>query len=204
MKIFALSLAFLACSAPRRRAAAPRRRRGKRLWRYRAPDRRRRRRGDQHPHQPRAGPASVRGEPADRAGARRRRRRDRQRRRLRRLDGEAGRRRLSAGPARDLGRRDLVGAKPGDNPHLWYAPANAKAAAHALPQSFAAADPAGAADYAAGEAAFVASMRPLDETFAAHAKQVSRAHPSPRPSRCSATRPKPWGSTCASRNSRSR
>jgi len=69
-----------------------------------------------------------------------------------------GRREISVGA--------LAGAKPGDNPHLWYAPAHVKAAAHALAQNFAAADPAGAADYAANEAAFLAAMHPLDEAFA--------------------------------------
>jgi zinc/manganese transport system substrate-binding protein len=68
---------------------------------------------------------------------------------------------------REISVAALVGAKPGDNPHLWYAPGAAKAAAHALTLAFAAADPEGALEYAVREAAFAASMRPLDDAFAA-------------------------------------
>ena len=61
----------------------------------------------------------------------------------------------------------LVGAKPGDNPHLWYAPANMKAAAKALAAALGAVDPADAAQYQRNEAAFEASLKPVDDTLAA-------------------------------------
>jgi zinc/manganese transport system substrate-binding protein len=70
----------------------------------------------------------------------------------------------SPSPARkeiDVGA--LVGAKPGANPHLWYGPANIKAAAHALTAALVAVDAAHAADYRAGEIQFLASMKPLDD-----------------------------------------
>jgi len=70
----------------------------------------------------------------------------------------AGRREIDVGA--------LVGAKPGDNPHLWYAPANMKAAAKALAAALAEADPAKAAQYTRNEAAFEASLKPVDETLA--------------------------------------
>jgi len=60
----------------------------------------------------------------------------------------------------------LVGRKPGDNPHLWYAPAPMKAAAHALAQALAEVDVPHAAEYAAGEAAFVASLKPVETKIA--------------------------------------
>jgi zinc/manganese transport system substrate-binding protein len=41
----------------------------------------------------------------------------------------------------------LVNAKPGDNPHLWYAPATMPAVAKAIAAAFAQADSAHAADY---------------------------------------------------------
>jgi zinc/manganese transport system substrate-binding protein len=65
----------------------------------------------------------------------------------------------------DVGAR--VAAKPGDNPHLWYAPAHMKAAAKALAEALGAADPAHAAQYARNEAAFEASLKPVDDTLAA-------------------------------------
>ena len=60
----------------------------------------------------------------------------------------------------------LVGAKPGANPHLWYSPANMKAAAKALAQALAAADPAHAHAYSANETAFEASLKGVDDTLA--------------------------------------
>jgi zinc/manganese transport system substrate-binding protein len=71
----------------------------------------------------------------------------------------AGRREIDVG--------QLVGAKPGDNPHLWYAPANMKAAAKALAEALSVADPAHAAQYQRNEAAFEASLKPVDDTLAA-------------------------------------
>jgi zinc/manganese transport system substrate-binding protein len=52
----------------------------------------------------------------------------------------------------------LVGAKPGDNPHLWYAPATMPAVAKAVAQAFAKADAAHASDYAVRLAATLASL----------------------------------------------
>ena len=60
----------------------------------------------------------------------------------------------------------LVGRHAGDNPHLWYDPAYVKATASALAAALAAADPAHAADYEKGEAAFLASLKPLDDKLA--------------------------------------
>jgi zinc/manganese transport system substrate-binding protein len=60
----------------------------------------------------------------------------------------------------------LVGRHAGDNPHLWYDPAYTEAAAKALSVALVALDPAHAADYAKGEAAFVASLKPLNDKIA--------------------------------------
>src|SRR6202451_3131991 len=46
----------------------------------------------------------------------------------------------------------LVGHKPGDNPHLWYDPATMKAAAKALVADLTAVDPAHTAEYEQGQA----------------------------------------------------
>lgn len=56
----------------------------------------------------------------------------------------------------------LVGRKTGDNPHLWYDPASMRAAAKAIAMDLDAVDPGHKADYDKGEAAFVASLKPLD------------------------------------------
>jgi zinc/manganese transport system substrate-binding protein len=61
----------------------------------------------------------------------------------------------------------LVGHKAGDNPHLWYDPGYMAAAAKALVADLAAVDPGHKADYAQGYAAFVASLKPLEEKIAA-------------------------------------
>lgn len=61
----------------------------------------------------------------------------------------------------------IVEAKPGDNPHLWYDPRTMPAVAAALAAKLTAADPAHAADYAARSRAFLASLKPLDEKIAA-------------------------------------
>jgi zinc/manganese transport system substrate-binding protein len=60
----------------------------------------------------------------------------------------------------------LVGRKSGDNPHLWYEPAYAKAAAHAIAQDLVAVDPAHKADYQKGESDFVDSLKPLEAKIA--------------------------------------
>jgi zinc/manganese transport system substrate-binding protein len=53
---------------------------------------------------------------------------------------------------------ELVGAKAGDNPHLWYAPATMPAVAKAIAQAFAKADAEHASDYAVRLAATLASF----------------------------------------------
>jgi zinc/manganese transport system substrate-binding protein len=58
---------------------------------------------------------------------------------------------------------DLVHKKPGDNPHLWYDPATMPAAARAIAAALGKADPAHAADYQARLAAFLSSLKPIDD-----------------------------------------
>ncbi len=67
----------------------------------------------------------------------------------------------------------LVGHKPGDNPHLWYDPAYMKAAAKALVADLVAIDPAHKADYQQGEAKFFASLKPIDDKIAALRKSYA-------------------------------
>ncbi|ACR30017.1 metal ABC transporter solute-binding protein, Zn/Mn family [Burkholderia glumae] len=62
---------------------------------------------------------------------------------------------------------DLVGKKPGDNPHLWYDPATMPAAARAIAAALAAADPAHRAEYETNLASFLASLKPIDAKIAA-------------------------------------
>jgi zinc/manganese transport system substrate-binding protein len=57
----------------------------------------------------------------------------------------------------------LVGRKAGDNPHLWYDPAYMKAAAKALVADLVSVDPEHKGAYEQGEAAFLASLKPLDD-----------------------------------------
>jgi len=61
---------------------------------------------------------------------------------------------------------DLVGKKSGDNPHLWYDPANMKATAEKLAEELSKADPAHKADYDKNAKAFVASLKPLEAKMA--------------------------------------
>jgi len=61
----------------------------------------------------------------------------------------------------------IVGAKSGDNPHLWYDPKTMPAVAAALTERLAAADPAHAAEYASRLKDFRASLRPLNQKIAA-------------------------------------
>jgi len=85
---------------------------------------------------------------------------------------------LAASPAparRQIDVGALVGAKPGDNPHLWYGPQNMKAAAHALAEALAGVDAPHAADYRAGEAKFLASLKPLDGKLAEMRKRHTGA-----------------------------
>ena len=62
---------------------------------------------------------------------------------------------------------DLLGKKPGDNPHIWYDPATMLALAQALADSLASADPAHGAGYRQRMAAFQASMQPIQAKIAA-------------------------------------
>ena len=67
----------------------------------------------------------------------------------------------------------LVGHRAGDNPHLWYDPANVKAVAKALVADLAAVDPAHKADYEQGQAKFLDSLKPLDNKIAAMRKSYA-------------------------------
>lgn len=62
---------------------------------------------------------------------------------------------------------DLVGKKAGDNPHLWYDPGTIPAAAKALAQAFAKADPAHKDGYVARLKTFLASLEPINAKIAA-------------------------------------
>ena len=61
---------------------------------------------------------------------------------------------------------DLVGKKAGDNPHLWYDPGTMPAAAKALAEAFAKADPAHKDGYAARLKSFLASLKPIEDKIA--------------------------------------
>jgi zinc/manganese transport system substrate-binding protein len=67
---------------------------------------------------------------------------------------------------------DLVRAKAGDNPHLWYEPATMPAVAKALADAFAKADAAHASDYAARLAATLASL----DRIAQRVAQIKAKH----------------------------
>jgi len=58
---------------------------------------------------------------------------------------------------------DLMGKKPGDNPHLWYDPATMPKAAQAIADALGKADPAHAADYAARLQATLADLAKVQE-----------------------------------------
>jgi zinc/manganese transport system substrate-binding protein len=70
---------------------------------------------------------------------------------------------------------DLVHKRAGDNPHLWYDPPTVPAVARALAAALAKADPAHAADYQARLAAFLASLKPVNDKIAAIAKKYRGA-----------------------------
>ena len=61
---------------------------------------------------------------------------------------------------------DLMHKKAGDNPHLWYDPATMPAVAKAIAAALAAADAAHKNDYAARLAAFLGSLKPLNDKIA--------------------------------------
>jgi zinc/manganese transport system substrate-binding protein len=61
----------------------------------------------------------------------------------------------------------LVGAKAGDNPHLWYGPGTMPVVARAISAFLVQADPTNRADYDARLAKFLDSFKPIDEKIAA-------------------------------------
>ncbi len=61
----------------------------------------------------------------------------------------------------------LVGAREGDNPHIWYDPATMSAVASALAEALAGVDPAQAAQYRQRQEAFAQALRPLEERIGA-------------------------------------
>ncbi len=70
---------------------------------------------------------------------------------------------------------DLIGKKPGDNPHIWYDPATMLALAKALANELASADPAHAADYARNRATFEQSLQPVQAKIASLRSRLSGA-----------------------------
>jgi len=68
---------------------------------------------------------------------------------------------------------DLLGRKSGDNPHLWYDPATMPAVARAIAATLAKADPAHAADYETRLAAFLTSLKPIDDKIDAIRKKFA-------------------------------
>ena len=68
---------------------------------------------------------------------------------------------------------ELVHARPGGNPHLWYDPATMPAYAQALAAALAAADPAHKAGYEARRQTFLASLRPLDDKVRALREKIA-------------------------------
>ncbi|MCG5072909.1 metal ABC transporter solute-binding protein [Paraburkholderia tagetis] len=62
---------------------------------------------------------------------------------------------------------NLVGKKPGDNPHLWYDPRTMPAVARAVSAALGTADPAHKSVYDANLATFLGSLKPLDDKVAA-------------------------------------
>jgi zinc/manganese transport system substrate-binding protein len=60
----------------------------------------------------------------------------------------------------------LIGAKSGDNPHLWYKPQTMPAVARAVSAALSAADPLHQAQYAANLARFVESLAPTEARIA--------------------------------------
>ena len=61
---------------------------------------------------------------------------------------------------------ELLGKKPGDNPHVWYDPRAVSALARTLAETLAALDPAHEAEYRSRLATFEKSMTPLAGQFA--------------------------------------
>lgn len=77
---------------------------------------------------------------------------------------------LAAEPARGrtvITVAELLGRKPGDNPHLWYDPQTAPLLGRRLAQMLGTRDPAHAADYARNADALLASLKPIAARIAA-------------------------------------
>lgn len=68
---------------------------------------------------------------------------------------------------------DLVGKKPGDNPHIWYDPATMVTFARALKDALVAADPANKDGYEQRLATFTASIKPIDDAIATLKKRLA-------------------------------
>lgn len=66
----------------------------------------------------------------------------------------------------------LAGAKPGDNPHLWYKPQTMPAVARAVSAALAAADPAHQKQYDANLARFIQSLLPAETRI----KQLGKSY----------------------------
>ena len=82
---------------------------------------------------------------------------------------------LAASPGKDrtvITAAGLVGAKSGENPHLWYDPKTLPAVAEALAADLAKRDPAHAAEYRHNLEGFQASFKPI----AAAIKTIADAH----------------------------
>jgi zinc/manganese transport system substrate-binding protein len=62
---------------------------------------------------------------------------------------------------------DLLGRKPGDNPHIWYDPSTMPAFAKAFADALGVADPAHASDFQARLLRFQQSLRPMQSKVAA-------------------------------------
>ncbi|WP_225721249.1 metal ABC transporter solute-binding protein, Zn/Mn family [Candidatus Vallotiella sp. (ex Adelges kitamiensis)] len=69
-------------------------------------------------------------------------------------------------PHTEIVAADLVGKKPGDNPHLWYLPATMPAVARAVSAFLVQTDPAHKADYAVRLTRFIDSIKPIDQKIA--------------------------------------
>jgi zinc/manganese transport system substrate-binding protein len=73
---------------------------------------------------------------------------------------------LGASPSSDrvvIDVQQLVGAKDGQNPHLWYDPGVMPKVATAVAEALGRLDPAGAPTYEANLATFTASLQPIDD-----------------------------------------
>jgi zinc/manganese transport system substrate-binding protein len=62
--------------------------------------------------------------------------------------------------------QNLIGAKDGANPHVWYDPTVMPRVATAAAAALARLDPANAANYAANLGTFIASLKPIDDQVA--------------------------------------